>query len=489
MVKKSSSRNKLKRQSARGGVVTIIGQGLNILLQLAGTIILARFLSPNDYGIIGMVTAVTAFAGLFRDLGLSSAVIQRKELTLIQHSNLFWLNVLLGLSLTVCVAISAPLVASFYGNDDLKIVTVALSLNFLIGSIGTQPAAKLVREMRFFQRIAANVVGNIVTLIVSLLLAINDYSYWSLVIAGISGNIITTIMLVRFSPMKIMLPTSDKSLGEILKFGASVTGFDLANYFHRNMDNVLIGKVWGTVELGFYNRGYQLLMLPISAIRNPINAVAFPTLSKIQDSPMEYRAYFRKMVNVLAFVSMPVTAFLFVRSKEIVELALGPKWGEVTPLFSVLALTAFIQPVASLRGVVMLSLGNRKRYLIWGIVNAVVVVTGFSIGIMWGAIGVAWSYAISYYILLPISLFLCFGETCVKHRDFYIPLMRPAFWSLISAILVMICSDSFFLSSSLVIVALSAFLYALLFIGIYLLVPGGMHELKSLIRIRQYLTK
>ena len=151
-----------------------------------------------------------------------------------------------------------------------------------------------------------------------------------------------------------MLPTSDKSLGEILKFGASVTGFDLANYFHRNMDNVLIGKVWGTVELGFYNRGYQLLMLPISAIRNPINAVAFPTLSKIQDSPMEYRAYFRKMVNVLAFVSMPVTAFLFVRSKEIVELALGPKWGEVTPLFSVLALTAFIQPVASLRGVVML---------------------------------------------------------------------------------------------------------------------------------------
>jgi len=416
----------LKRKSVRGGAVTMVSQAISIGIQLASTVVLARLLSPADYGIIAMVTAITSFAGLFRDLGLSSAAIQKDKLTRAQQSNLFWLNVAMGTVLTLIVAAGAPLVVWFYAKPELYWVTVVLSANFLIGSFGSQHGAMLVRNMQFTRRAVATISGSLVTLAVAVTFAFLDYSYWALVWSTLAGATATTILLFIFSPFRPGLMSRGTGVRDMLKFGANITGFELVNYFHRNLDNILIGKFWGTDALGLYSRAYALLMFPISAIRGPINAVAFPAMSKLQNEPAAFRAYYRRITALLALLSMPLTTFLFVASGPVIELALGSPWLGAAPIFSILALTSFIQPVTSLRGLVLLSTQQGRRYFHWGIFNAVCVSIGFLCGIPWGAVGVATAYAIVNYAILYPSLILAFRNTSLTPRDFFIPIVLPA---------------------------------------------------------------
>jgi PST family polysaccharide transporter len=481
----STSFRDLKRKSVRGGLVTIGGQGVSIAIQLASTVILARLLSPQDYGIIAMVMAVTAFAGVFRDLGLSSAAIQKKDLTLDQQSNLFWLNVAMGALLTTLVSAASPLVAWFYGKPELLWVTVALSFSFLIGSFGSQHAALLVRNMQFGRNAIPVVAGGLASLAVSVALALQGWSYWSLVWGNLAGGVVTTGLLFLLSGFRPSTVKRGVGMREMIGFGANVTGFELVNYFHRNLDNVLIGKFWGAEALGLYSRAYQLLMFPITAIRGPINAVAFPAMSRLQDQPNAFRAYYRRVTQLLAFVSMPLTAFLFVASAPIVEMLLGREWLGVSPLFSLLALTAFIQPVAGLRGMVLLSSGQSKRYMHWGILNAVCVSIGFVIGVKWGGAGVAVAYAIVTYAILYPSLLIAFKNTPLCPKDFFVPIFVPVISSVAAVLITREFARADWISELLLVLRI-VFLSGIFFTSYLIctmLLPGGWRDLRRTVAL------
>src|SRR5699024_7670167 len=161
--------------------------------------------------------------------------------------------------------------------------------------------------------------------------------------------------------------------------------------------NILIGRIWGPSILGLYSRAYQLMLLPITSLREPINTVAFPVLSRLQDQPKEFKKYYSNIATLLAFLSMPLMAFLIVNAEN--------------PIFILLGISGFIQAVASLRGLVLLSLGQSRKYVLWGIVNTISVSVGFIIGVQWGAEGVALSYAIVNYLLLYPSVWYFFKGT------------------------------------------------------------------------------
>lgn len=423
----------LKRKSARGGVVTVVAQGLTIAIQLASTVILARLLSPQDYGIIAMVLAVTNFAGVFRDLGLSSAAIQKDRLTSAQQSNLFWLNVAMGGFLTLLVSAASPLVVWFYSKPELLWVTVALSLNFLIGSFSSQHGAMLVRNMQFGRKAVPAIAGATIALAVSVTLAISGWSYWSLVWGNLAGAVVTTSLLFALSPFRPAWMKRGAGIRQMVQFGANVTAFDFINYFHRNLDNVLIGKFMGADALGLYSRAYALLMLPISNLRGPITAVGYPALSRLQDQPEAFRDYYRKTTRLLALGSMPFTAFLFVSADEVVRLLLGPAWSGSAPIFAVLALVAFVQPVITLWGIVTLSRGMSRRYLHLGLFNAGSSALGFVAGLPWGAVGVAVGYAVATYVTAVPILAWAFRGTPLRLADFFSSTFRPAVASLVAA--------------------------------------------------------
>lgn len=445
-------------------MVTLLSQGISIAIQLAGTVILARLLLPEDYGILAMVAAVTSFAGLFRDLGLSSAAIQQKNLTRAQQSNLFWLNVAMGTLLTGLVACASPLIVWFYGKSELLWVTVALSFSFLIGSFGSQHGAMLVRNMQYGRKAVTAISGALVGLVVSVALALQGWSYWALVWGNIAGGVTTTISLLVLSPFRPGAMAGGSGIRGMLKFGANVTAFDFVNYFARNLDNVLIGRLSGEASLGLYSRAYQLLMFPINAIRGPINAVAFPAMSRLPAGSIEFRNYYNGIANIVAALSMPITAFLFVNSKEVIYLSLGEQWGEVVPLFSVLAIASFLQPVASLRGTILLSSGQGRRYLMGGVISSSVVSAGFVIGSFWGAVGVAISYVASVLLLaLPMHIY-CIRGTAIRFGDFFRVIALPVFFSFVAAGLVFLVKE--YLNGSTVLVRCMASLIVFLSIVI-----------------------
>ncbi|MEP2774898.1 MAG: lipopolysaccharide biosynthesis protein [Luteolibacter sp.] len=474
----SSDQKSLRKKSVRGGAVTMLSQLVNTGIQVASTVILARMLSPEEFGIIAMVVSITSFAGLFRDLGLSSAAIQKSDLSREQQSNLFWLNAAVGTLLTLLVAMAAPLVARFYQKPELMSVTLALSVTFVVGSLGTQHGAMLVRNMQFLRQAIATVAGALTTLITAVVLSSTGMSYWSLVWGTIAGSVSTTLLLILLSPFRPCRPMRGTGIRGLVKFGANVTGFNLVNFFHRSLDNILIGRTWGAGSLGFYSRAYQLLMFPINAIRGPITAVAYPAMSRLQDQPEAFRSYYRKITALLSLASMPLVAYLYVEAGPVVELLLGNQWSGVTPIFKYLALTAFIQPVASLRGMVILSTGRSGDYLAWGCLNSGVVVTGFLIGNHWGPVGIAISYAISNYLLLYPSLILAFRNTPLTHADFFIPIARSTASSVAAAIVLSLFLEHLETFSTWLRVGTSATAFAASFLGFYALIPGGYRELR-----------
>jgi PST family polysaccharide transporter len=415
----------LKRKSLRGGKVTVGAQAASIIIQLLSTVTLARLLSPADYGFVAMVMAVTGFVGLFRDFGLSAAAIQRTELTSAQQSGLFWLNVLIGGSLTILLATASPLVAWFYGEPKLMSITQALSITFLLASAGTQSGVSLVREMRFDKQAGATISGALVTLAVSVWAASRGMGYWALVWGNIVGTATSTGLLLWLSSFRPMWPRKNIGARSLVSFGASITAFDFVNYFQRNLDNILIGKLCTADVLGLYSRAYQLLMFPINAIRGPINSVAFPAMSKLQIERDKLRDYYLQTTTLIAFLSMPLCAFCYISVDPLVRILLGEKWIGVSSIFKWLAAAAFIQPAAGFSGSLVMSLGQGRRYLYGGIFNSIVICLGFAIGVQWGAIGVAMSYAITNYIILYPWLSYAFRKTPVTFIDFCSALKLP----------------------------------------------------------------
>ncbi len=479
----------LKGKSIRGGIITMTAQGASILVQLVSTVTLARLLPSEDFGIIAMIVAVTSFAGLFRDMGLSTASIQKVDLTREQTNALFWINVATGTGLTICVAACAPLIAAFYSRNELIPVTLLLSSTFVISSIGAQHSALMQRELRFKPKAFADIAGAVATLAVSVTLASLGKGYWSLAWGTVVGALTTTSLYFAVSSFRPGLPRRVAGVRELIGFGANVTAFEFVNYFHRNLDNVLIGKVWGAAQLGLYSRAYQLMMLPIISIRTPINAVALPVLSRLQNDPEQFRRYYFQITSVLAILSVPMMAFLSINSQSVVTVALGQKWAQMAPIFTLLGLTGLIQPVASLRGLVLLSLGKTRRYLAWGILNALVVSVGFAVGVAWGPIGVAASYALTNYLILYPSLTFAFKETPLRPSDFFRALMRPAVASG-SGAMVNLVALAYMPSIAAPLALLLCFgLFSVSFLITFFAIPGGIAEFKSYAKLIQSIRK
>jgi PST family polysaccharide transporter len=467
----------LKKRSIQSGAVTVGSQGLKMMIQMGSTMILARILVPEDYGIMAMVMAIAGFARMFINMGLSAATIQRADINQAQVSTLFWINAGMGLLLMILLASLSPVVAWFYNTPELTWVTVAMSTMFLLNGLGVQHSALMSRQMRFFAIAAINVVSMIAGITVAIFAALQGLGYWALVLNSIVNSFCTVSLkwlTVRWLPS---LPSRASGVGSMIKFGSDLLGFNIVNYFARNLDNILIGRFHGSGPLGFYSKAYQLLMMPISNLRDPLLRVATPALSKLQNEPENYRKYFIKLVSLLAFVSMPLVTFLFVCSDQIIGFILGPEWIEASELFKILALVALIQPVVSTQGLVMITTGRSRRYLIIGVLGAAMTSLAFALGVPWGAKGVAIAYAISVYVKFFPFLYAAFKDTPVDISNFLLAICRPFIASLIMGIVCYVLVYYLQFNSNLPILFISFIASAIIYLVSITIVSGSTRDL------------
>jgi len=473
----------LKGRSVRGGAITVFAQGCRFVLQTGSTVVLARLLTPADFGLIAMVAAVTNFGVMFKDMGLSMATVQKANINHSQISTLFWINVAVGIVIAGLLAALAPLVAGFYGDPRLTPVTMALAGVFIFGGLTVQHQALLRRHMRFLALGLVTIIAMAAGVAAAIIAGVYGAGYWSLVIMHIVLAVATAAGVWIAFPWRPGLPKSKSGVREMLGFGRHIIGFNLINYFHRNLDNILLGKFFGAFVLGLYSKAYGLLMLPIRQLRAPISSVAIVGLSRIQSEPEKFKRYYVKVVSILAFTTMPLMVFLAVYSEELIELILGQQWLQAAGIFRILAVAAFIQPVFTTRGMVLLALGQSRRYLKTGMIQSFAFLVAVICGLPWGAKGIATSYAISNYAMLVPMFIYCFKYTPLSIQDFAKAIWRPAVVSIGLAI-GLIAIRQFISYSGIVLILITGLSGGLLiYFVLWFIMPGGKRILQELLEL------
>ncbi|GBE22211.1 MAG TPA: lipopolysaccharide biosynthesis protein [Actinobacteria bacterium] len=415
----------LGRRSGRGVAMVLSAQWTRFVIQIGSTAILARILTPGDYGLVAMVLVVTALADRFKDLGLSMATIQRKDITDAQINTLFWINTGVGFVLTLLLIGSAPLVAVFFKRPELAGITTALASMFLIGGLGVQHQALLKRHMRYGWLASSEVAAMVVGMGTAVILALLGFGYWALV-ANYVGQALTRTSLawiaIRWIPGP---PRRGAGIRSLLAFGGNVSAFGLLNYLSRYMDNLLIGRSWGAADLGMYSKAYQMLLLPLQQINGPLSSVAVPALSLLQDEPTRFRRYYLSAVSFIAFITAPLVALMAALSSDVINVFLGNQWEPAAPIFRVLALVGALQGISNTNGWLYISMSNTGRMARWALISRPIVVASFFIGLPWGPLGVATAFAVSGYVLVWPSIYLATKETPVSPSDVLKAIWRP----------------------------------------------------------------
>ena len=473
----------LKKLSIRGGAIVIAAQAIQFVLRTCSTVVLARLLSPEDYGLFGMTTVVVNFAHLFKDLGLSAATVQKAEINHQQVSTLFWINLAISCAIALIVVVLAPVVAWFYDEPLLRGITLALAINFVFSGLIVQHQALLQRQMRFSSLAKIKIVSMLVGVIAAIVSALYGFGYWALVVMQIA-TVITNAMGVWIAcSWRPGLPVKNAAIKSMLVFGGNLTGFRFVNYFSRNLDNVLIGRYWGSQELGLYSKAYQLVLLPIQQINNPIESVALPALSSLQLEPEKYCRYYYKAILLITTLGMPIVGFMFASSDKVILLMLGEQWLGVVPIFQFLIPAAFIGTFNVATGWVYQSLGTTNRQFRIGMVMATIDILLFLLSIRWGAIGVAAAYGLSRPILMFIAIIYCYIGTPLKVSIFCKTIFRPTFAS-IGASIVLIAVNYFLVFEINLLIALfiDLFVYFGFYLLLWIIIPGGKSEAKVILR-------
>lgn len=378
------------------GSAQLVGQ----LLQFVISVMLARLLSPRDFGLIGIIIIFTGFVRQFQDFGLGAALIQRGDISEDHLNTAFLLNIFSGSLLTGAFIFLSMVLSHFYNEPVLKVLTMIIGANFVIASFTVVQNALLKRKMAF-QRIATiEIVSIFVSGITGILMALLGFGVWSLAGQSIIFTIMSSTLTWRHTPWKIHLSFKYKAVKDLSRFSLNLVGFNIFNYWTRNADNFLISKLLGASSLGVYSRAYTLMMIPVTQLTGFVSQVMFPALSSIQNDRERIRRVYLRITRLIAVVTCPIAMLLFVVAESFVHVIYGEKWSDVVPIFRILCIAGVLQGVGSTVGWIYTATGRTDIMLKWGIFSGTVYILSFCVGIKWGLLGVAIAYVMSGYLIL-----------------------------------------------------------------------------------------
>jgi O-antigen/teichoic acid export membrane protein len=422
----------LKGKAARGALVSTVAQVTIFFLRTGSMVVLARVLSPADFGIVGMVTACTGLFELFRDMGLSVATIQKASITRAQTSTLFWINLAAGLVLSSLCAASAPLITCFYHEPRLFWPTIALGAGFILNGAAVQHRAILARDMRFAALAVIDIASVVGSIAVGIAMAAAHHGYWALVGMYIALPFLGLLGVLAIGGWVPGPPRRGAGIRSMLHYGGTLTLKNLVLYLAFNTDKVLLGRFCGAEALGIYGRAYQLISLPTQNLTSTIGQVAVPALSRVQNHPESLRSYFLKSYAVFLSLVMPITMVCALFSEDIVTVFLGSKWGGAVPLFRLLSPTVFTLALVNPLTWLLLAIGRPGRSLRIALVTSPVVIAGYVIGLGAGPGGVAAGFSVATLLLTVPTIVWATCGTVVTAVDILKAVARP-FFSVVGA--------------------------------------------------------
>ncbi len=382
----------LRKKTIHGLIWSAISQVGQQISQILIAVVLARLLSPDDFGLLGMATVFTGFVAIFGELGISSALIQKQDINDKHLSSAFWLNISTGILLTLIFIMGSSAIAKFYNKPELKPIMVVLSFNFIFVSFAIVQRTILTKDMNFKALAIRDTLAFIISGILGIYLAYNGYGVWSLVYQLFSFTIINSILLWVISKWRPKFIFSISAIKDILSFSLNLTGFNIVNYFARNIDQLLIGKFLGAQALGLYSLAYRIMLYPLQNISIVVSRVMFPAFSKIQLDLENVRNIYLKMVKAISLITFPLMFGLFTIAPELINVILGPKWRAVVILIKIFCVCGMIQSICAISGNIFLSQGRADIPFKVGVIGAIIIFVCIAIGLQWGVLGVVLFY-------------------------------------------------------------------------------------------------
>ncbi len=393
----------LGRDSLHSGVAFVAARALNMVVQVGSTILLARLLSPRDFGLVAMVFALVGFAPMLIDLGTTDATVQRTRVTHAGISGLFWLKVAIAGALTLLLAGGSGFIASFYGEPALTEIALVSSLMFITSAISSQHFALMRRAMQFRRMALIDVSSNLISSIIAVAMAVTGWGYWALVAKPILTLGLAAIGAWLSCPWLPGRPRYTPEAKEMVGFGMGVTGFSMTDYVAQSADRVALGYLYGAGSLGYYQNALLLYDNSLSLF-GKLHDVAASSLSKLRSNLDELKRSWAAALSSLSFFSMLAFAGLAVTGQDFVVMLLGQKWEPTGPLLCIFAVRGIAHVVERTLGWLHLAAGRSDRWMRWGLFSAVCQLVAIFAGIPFGLAGVATAHAIATFCLFVPAL-------------------------------------------------------------------------------------
>lgn len=427
----------LKKVAVSGVKWSSIAFTVRRVLAFLTSIILARLLSPSDFGLIAMASLALGFIELFKDLGTASAVIQRKQISEELLSSVFWINAGFGLIVSSGLYLLSPYVADFYHEPQVTPLIEVLSLSFFVSALSIVQSSLLTRAMAFEKLAKYELVTAVFSSCVAIGAAWCGFGVMSLVYQPLLNSILLLILLWSNSSWRPKWIFQWVEISQIANYSLNLTGFNIINYFARNADNLLIGRYLGAVDLGYYDLAYRMMIYPLQGISAVVAKVMFPLYSQMQDDNERFRSAYLKSVGAIALFSFPLMLGLFSVSQHFVLALFGEKWLPVVALLMIFSPLGALQSITTTVGSIYQAKGRTDWLLRWGLFSSIFVMLAFVVGLRWGILGVASAYTGAYLVMATPFFMIPFRLIELRLRDLAKVLWRPLLCSILMSVMVM----------------------------------------------------
>lgn len=398
-------------------------------IQIGITVVLARYLLPADFGLIGMVSVTLAFVAPFNELGMGAALVQRRDLTPAHATSVFWFQFLMASLAGLLLAAAAPWIAAFFQREDLVPLLRVMCASLPLGAAAAAPQALLLRRLRFARVAGVETAALAGGGLVGAGMAIAGWGVWSLVAQSLIGAALTAalmIVLSGFNPLGRGARPRAALLKDLAGFSAPLAGYNLLNYVSRNIDDILIGRFLGAEALGYYSMAYRVMMYPLQKVSGVVGRVSFPTFAALQYDLERVRRAYVRAAQYIALITFPMMAAVMTAAPEFTRVLFGPGWGPVVPLIVILSLAGMSGSIATTVGSILLARGRSDLMLKWEMASSAGFVLAILSGLPWGLTGVAVAYTMMSLILWPISHYIANRQIDLATGAFFHALLPPA---------------------------------------------------------------
>lgn len=463
-------------KGAKGGAITLVGRFAQLLIRFIGTVVLARLLSPEDFGLFAMLTFFIGIGELVRDFGMPTAALQAKSLSDQQASNVFWVTAALSAGVAVMLVFATPLITLLYNEPKLALIVPVMAVVLIINGLQAQYKVRLARQMRFKADASTTIVAQTAGLLTGIFSALFGAEYWALVIQAATTAAVTlvaSIVLTRWLPKR---PRRGCGSMPLLRTGTANGVSNLLGFTADNTDNLMIGAIWGAGPLGLYNRAYQLFMTSVMSFFSPLTSVIVPTTNRAIAEGRQGQDILARAQTVLCGAAIWLLLVTAAVADYLIPLLLGPQWHETIPLLQILAVGGAFKALSQTNYWAYLIEQKSRQLLLSNLVTKPMQIIFVVFAAFHSIEAVAWAFTLGRAITWPINLIWLWRATGQNPWRFGLNGMRLIASAIVSFAITTALFSLFSLSSPLLSIAIGITLSSTLFLSIAFIIPGGRHE-------------